>query len=113
MVALGFFEEKFTWEKSIGKHNWVQERLDRALATQRWRELFSLTEIKVLEVGTSIHLPLYLQLNRQIYVRKEKRLWFENISLREKDCKMVVQNGWVNAATMDIMEKIKFCGFKL
>lgn len=26
---MGFVGDKFTWEKSMGKHNWIQERLDR------------------------------------------------------------------------------------
>ncbi|XP_074327027.1 uncharacterized protein LOC141664968 [Apium graveolens] len=34
LVNLGFVGEKFTWEKSRGKYNWVQERLDRGLPTQ-------------------------------------------------------------------------------
>lgn len=34
LVDLGFVGEKFTWEKLRGKHNWIQERLERALATQ-------------------------------------------------------------------------------
>lgn len=80
------------------KYNWIQERLDRGLANQGWRDLFPLAVVKVFEVATSDHLPLHLQLNKQVYVLKEKCFRFENIWLREKDCKTVVKNGWENAA---------------
>lgn len=62
--------EKFTWEKSRGHHNWIQERLDRGVANHGWRELFLLAEVQVIEVAISDHLPLHLQLNRQTYVPK-------------------------------------------
>lgn len=37
LCDLGFVGEKFTWERSRGQHNWVQERLDRGLANQGWQ----------------------------------------------------------------------------
>ena len=30
----------FTWERSRGEPNWVEERLDRALATREWLNNF-------------------------------------------------------------------------
>lgn len=61
LMDLGFSGEKITWKKSRGQHNWVQERLDRGLANQKWGgDLFSLAEVKVLEVAISDHLPLLL-----------------------------------------------------
>ncbi|XP_074337514.1 uncharacterized protein LOC141674712 [Apium graveolens] len=56
---LGFKGENYTWEKSRGNNGWVQERLDRGLANNAWRIMFSEAEIKVLEVATSDHLPLF------------------------------------------------------
>lgn len=35
LMDLGFVGEKFTWEKSRGKVNWVQERLDRGFANKK------------------------------------------------------------------------------
>lgn len=110
---LGFGGHKFTWERSRGTSTWVQERLDRGLANQAWCSLFPSAEVKVLEVATSDHLPLYLQLNRQVYVQKEKRFRFENQWLREKDCLRIVQNSWEEAVGFGIVEKIKICGVKL
>ncbi|XP_074323202.1 uncharacterized protein LOC141660140 [Apium graveolens] len=36
LLDLGYMGEQFTWERSRGKHNWVQKRLDRGLANQEW-----------------------------------------------------------------------------
>ncbi|KAL8089279.1 hypothetical protein AgCh_038904 [Apium graveolens] len=68
LIDLGFVGEKFTWERSRGASRWIQERLDRALATQDWINMFPQSEVHVLEVATSDHLPLFLQLNK-------KNLW--------------------------------------
>lgn len=64
-------------------------------------------------MATSDHLPLYLHLNRQIYVPKQKRFRFENVWLREKECRNVVRNGWEMATELDILGKIRLCGVKL
>lgn len=90
LVDLGFVGEKFTWEKSQGKTDWVQERLDRELANQGWCELFPQAELKVWDVSTSDHLPIFLQLHKQVYVTRRKRFKFENVWLREDDCRQIV-----------------------
>ncbi|XP_074378461.1 uncharacterized protein LOC141719998 [Apium graveolens] len=113
LTDLGFIGEKYMWEKSRGSCNWVQERLDRGLATQDWCNLFPQAEVQVLEVATSDHLPLYLQLNKKVYRRKERRFRFENSWLRESECEIVVKNGWNEAVELELMAKINFCGLKL
>lgn len=60
LIDFGFVGDKFTWEKSRGKSNWVQEWLDRGLANKTWCELFPLAEVRILEVTTLDHLPLHL-----------------------------------------------------
>lgn len=113
LIDLGFVGEKYTWERSRGKSNWVQERLDRGLANQEWLNLFPAAEVRVLEVATSDHLPIFLQLNKQVYVPKPKRFRFENLWLREKDCLNVVKNSWSIMRGRGIMDKIGMCCTKL
>ncbi|XP_017251667.1 uncharacterized protein LOC108222250 [Daucus carota subsp. sativus] len=110
---LGFVGEKYTWEKSRGQPNWIQERLDRGFANHRWQSLFPLAEMQVIEVSMSDHLPLFLQLNKKAYEPKGYRFRFENIWLREKECVNVVRNGWELAGGMDITGKIRLCAEKL
>lgn len=67
---LGFRGDIFTWERARGTERWVQERLDRGLSMKKWREMFPAAEVHIHEVSTSDHLPLFLQLNRQVYPQK-------------------------------------------
>ena len=110
---LGFIGDKFTWEKSRGTTRWVQERLDRGLANQSWCDLFPLAEIRVIEVATSDHLPLFLQLNKQVYVPRNRRFKFENVWIKEKDCFNVVKNSWEQTEGKEILERISYCCLKL
>lgn len=80
---------------------------------QAWNDMFPQAEIQVLEVATSDHLPLYLQLHIQVFQPKERRFRFENSWLREKDCEIVIKNGWNEASGLEIMDKIKLCGLRL
>ncbi|XP_074374021.1 uncharacterized protein LOC141714399 [Apium graveolens] len=61
LTDLGFVGEQFTWKRSRGQHNWVQERLDRGVANNAWKELFPGAEVCVIEVATSDHLPIHIE----------------------------------------------------
>ncbi|XP_074342384.1 uncharacterized protein LOC141679922 [Apium graveolens] len=113
LMDLGFTGERYTWEKSRGTSHWVQERLDRGVATQAWSDLFPDAEIKVLEVAPSDHLPLNLQLNRQVYMPKAKRFRFENVWIKEKDCLQLIKNSWASTEGETIMSRIQLCCIKL
>lgn len=110
---LGFTGNFFTWEQGRGTANWMQERLDRGLANNSWRNLFPDAELRVVDVSTSDHRPLFLQLNRKIYVPKNKRFKFENLWLREKDCRDIVEANWNGLIEEDILTKVNNCSVKL
>lgn len=76
---ISFTCSEFIWERSRGKEGWIQERLDRGMATHEWKAMFSMAEIKVLHVSTFDHLPLFLELNKKVYVPKVRRFKFENV----------------------------------
>ncbi|XP_074352278.1 uncharacterized protein LOC141691438 [Apium graveolens] len=109
LTDLGFKGEKFTWEKSRGNHGWVQERLDRGWANNLWRSMFPMAEVQVLEVATSDHLPLFLNLQRQVFEVKERRFRFENSWVKEKDCREIVKQSWRGNDSQDLMTKIIMC----
>ena len=113
LMDLGFVGNEFTWERERGSDRWIQERLDRGLATREWKDLFPRAEVIVLDVSTSDHLPLNLQLNRKIFVPKSHRFRFENMWLKEKDCLHIVQSCWREMANQSIMHKIDYCCLKL
>ncbi|XP_074359619.1 uncharacterized protein LOC141699666 [Apium graveolens] len=110
---LGFVGCEFTWEKFRVTPNWIQERLDRGFANQRFRNLFPNAVVHVLEVSTSDHLPLLLNLNMQVYMPKAKRFCFENIWVRESECLNLVRDNWNVNGNESIMEKIEYVCLKL
>lgn len=113
LFALGFEEEKFTWEKSRGEPNWVQEHLDRGFANKEWSDMFPSAEVRVIEVVTSDHLPLFLNLNKKVYMPKSKRFRFENVWINEQDCFNLMKQSWEHTEGRVLMEKISYCSMKL
>lgn len=106
---LGYVGNDFIWEKSRGSRTWVQERLDRGLANQEWRDMFPRAMVKVAEVSTSDHLPLFLELNRVMYAPKKKCFRFENIWIKEEQCFKLVQDNWMLTESRSIIGKVDFC----
>lgn len=76
LIDLGFTGEKFIWERSRGKENWVQERLDRGFATSDWCDVFPGAEVIIHEMSTSDHMPIFLKLNKQVYQPRERGFKF-------------------------------------
>ena len=113
LTDLGFTGDKFTWERWRGSDRWISERLDRGLATSEWRNIFPLAEIKVHELSTSDHLPLFLQLNKQVYMPRSKRFRFENMWIQESECRNIVQDCWNDKDNSDILNKMALCCAKL
>ncbi|XP_074326720.1 uncharacterized protein LOC141664667 [Apium graveolens] len=105
--------ECFTWERCRGTDLWIQEHLDRGLATRDWMELFLSAVVKVLDGPTSDHLPLLLDLSKKVYIPKAKCFRFENIWIRERDCLNVINNFWTDMATSDLLETLAQCCLKL
>lgn len=110
---MGYQGECFTWEKSRGTDWWIQERLDRGLANKEWVELFPSAIVKVMEVSTSDHFPLYLALNRQVFMPKVHRFRFENMWVKEDDCRNLVLECWNSIEGSSIMDKMAFVCSKL
>lgn len=86
LMDMGFIGNEFTRERSRGHHNWLHERLDRGLANLSWQNMFPDAQVRVCNVSTSDHLPLVVELNKQVYVPKGQRFRFENIWIKEADC---------------------------
>ncbi|XP_060959390.1 uncharacterized protein LOC133030609 [Cannabis sativa] len=100
----------FTWEKGRGTDQWIEVRLDRALCTKNWLELFPLDKLYNLELSTSDHCPIFLDLVDNIPLVMKKKFCFENCWLREPLCHQVIKECWNFRSEFDIQEKIKYCG---
>ena len=105
---LGMEGYPFTWEKSRGTQNWVEERLDRAMANQEWSILFNTAYVFNLETPTSDHSALFLDFMERPRIRR-RRFRFENAWLKEAECKGIVVSSWERSVNGHIQEKIKQC----
>lgn len=62
LFDLGFVGNKFTWFKTHPDGGVVWERLDRALSTAAWFDLFPATKVTTLECASSDHNPIMVLL---------------------------------------------------
>ncbi|KAF2322214.1 hypothetical protein GH714_008689 [Hevea brasiliensis] len=109
LCDLGMVGYAFTWERSRGQPNWVQEPLDRVLGSHDWCNLFLSTTVYNLEGSTFDHSPIYLHLNAVAQVYRAKRFKFENKWLEEPECKDMVASSWAKGVGLDIFSKIRVC----
>lgn len=93
--------------------DWVEERLDRALASISWIRLFPRAKVHNLEASSSDHLPIFLEPAPLVFHSRIRRFRFENAWLCELDCMEVVKDSWFSFAAMLIQSKIAKCGSDL
>lgn len=113
LMDMGFNGNMFTWERARGTPRWMQERLDRGLVNKQWKDMFPFADITVMDVSSSDHLPLYLQLNRKMYALRTHRFRFGNMWVKEKECLNIIQLCWSKMRDHSITDKIQYCWLKL
>lgn len=67
---LGFMGSKFTWMNCRTDMTFTKERLDRAVASKNWCEIYTQAEVHVMVTCSSDHKPLILKIND----KQEERL---------------------------------------
>ncbi|VAH55769.1 hypothetical protein VPH35_041824 [Triticum aestivum] len=96
---LGFIGDAFTWRN----HNhvaadYVKERLDRAVATQAWRDRFTAYKVTNGDPHHSDHRPVIIDTAGATAVWREatqnRMPRFEARWLEEEGCKEIVKNAW-------------------
>ena len=100
----------FTWERSRGTEEWVEERLDRAFANTTWCGLFPKAKVWSVEATCSDHLPIFVDPNPSGFILQHPRFRFENVWLRESECEDVIQRSWSASAGFPIQHKLAVCG---
>ncbi|KAH9678676.1 reverse transcriptase domain-containing protein [Citrus sinensis] len=113
LFNLGMSGYQFTWERSWGSEDWVENRLDRALASNSWIHLFSKAKVISLETSCSDHLSIFLDPVPMERTPRSKKFRFENSWLRESDCFEVVKDRWASSIGVPIQNKIGSCGSAL
>jgi hypothetical protein len=102
----------FTWVKSRGSTNIIEERLDRAMATSSWLMMFPEVKLRNLNASHSDHSPILLQNSSVSSHEYHHTFRFENMWLKEEDVDEVVEEGWGREG-VEITHRISRCADKL
>ncbi|PNY16121.1 hypothetical protein L195_g012831, partial [Trifolium pratense] len=103
----------FTWTKSRGSPNVIEERLDRAMANLQWLMIFPNVKLMNLLTSHSDHSPILLQTSPTMSSGKNYSFRFENSWLKEEDIGEVVTEGWGKGRGGDVIIKTVRCAEKL
>ena len=103
----------FTWERSRGTADWVEEQLDRVFVSAEWLNFFSRVKVTSLEASCSNHLPIFMDPIPIAHTSRHSRFRFENLWFREKDCANVINTSWGSSFSCSIQQKISKYGADL
>ncbi|PNX97372.1 ribonuclease H, partial [Trifolium pratense] len=103
----------YTWIKSRGTPDVIEERLDRAMADSRWLTIYPDVKLLNLLASHSDHSPILLQNTLMIRNGRTYTFRFENIWLKEDDVDEVVEEGWGTKRGIEITTRIARCADKL
>lgn len=96
----------YTWERSRGKHNWMEARLDRCLKNHLLSNLFPHAALHNLEFSSSDNWPIILESTITIAKARKYQFRFENAWLKEPLCIEIIKSQWLSDGSSNIFQKI-------
>lgn len=99
----------FTWQKGYDTNKWTEIRLDRALVSKSWIDIFVDAKLINLEITTSDHCPILLEPFTVNNLPRKRKLKFENAWLREPLCRQIVEDSWRIHQDEDLQKKTNSC----
>jgi exonuclease III len=103
----------YTWFKSLGTPRAVEERLDRALATDGWHTMFPTAEVENLVAPSSDHYPILVQLAPSVRTGVCRSFKYENAWNVEHGLRDVIVSSWQHNASYDIIPRLEVCAGEL
>lgn len=114
LIDLGMVGYPFTWERGRGTEAWVEERLDRAMASPVWKHNFGNASVNNIATIHSDHSAIFLDVHGSLGNEVRCRNFrFENAWLSEEGCKQVVLQAWNEGKYADMQERLKICATRL
>jgi hypothetical protein len=109
LVDLPMVGYPFTWVKGQGGEDFKEERLDRAMATQSWNDIFPHSQLHNVISHRSDHFPILLKLCMADKRRGAGEFRFENVWLMGENFDDVVIGGWEKSLNGGVLNKLKSC----
>ncbi|GAU36460.1 hypothetical protein TSUD_166260 [Trifolium subterraneum] len=109
LVDLPLIGYPFTWIKGRGGDDMKEERLDRAMATQSWFDIFPNCQLHNLVASRSDHYPILLKIQEGSRRKIMREFKFENSWLYEEELEGIVQGGWEKDRDRGVTTKLKNC----
>ncbi|CAN0876220.1 hypothetical protein LINGRAHAP2_LOCUS11181 [Linum grandiflorum] len=103
----------FTWVRSKGKSNCVEERLDRAMVNGAWLQNFPNVILRNLIAPVSDHSPILLNTRQCEIHRPLRRFRFENKWCEEQTLKPLVTVKWDELEGVDLEHRLAECALEL
>jgi len=99
----------FTWVKGRGGHDMKEERIDRAMATQTWCDIFHQNRLHNVISHRSDHFPILLKLQEVARRRGGKEFKYENAWLMEDELNDIVRRGWERCQEGEVLSRLRSC----
>ncbi|KAF7147859.1 hypothetical protein RHSIM_Rhsim03G0112800 [Rhododendron simsii] len=112
LVDLGFSGYPFTWRNNRSGDDYIQERLDRVLATPSWCLLFNQSSVTHLETVGSDHNALLVNL-RAISARNRVPFRFDARWVNDDEVREIIRQSWASSIqgsrSFSVVKKIQTC----
>ncbi|XP_026451997.1 uncharacterized protein LOC113352388 [Papaver somniferum] len=89
LIDLGFQGDPFIWTNHQKDENIIMERLDRAMANQRWRTTYPHAAVTHLPCIASVHAPILLR-TKHLNWKNERNYKFEHLWLSHPNIHHIV-----------------------
>lgn len=88
---MGYQGYKFTWKKRY-RYDFIKVRLDRALASDSWRDLFSHSIVHHLAPSRSDHVPIIVKARvaPKVHYMRHRRFRFEEMWTTYEECENTI-----------------------
>ncbi|XP_019162018.1 PREDICTED: uncharacterized protein LOC109158586 [Ipomoea nil] len=107
---LGMSGYEFTWERGHRTEHWVEERLDRAVASPAWCDLYQEALVHNLLTMYSDHSAILLTLEGRPVRQNARHFKFEAAWLLDGNCRKVVEHSWGFSRGLVFQQRIERCG---
>ncbi|XP_019158575.1 PREDICTED: uncharacterized protein LOC109155346 [Ipomoea nil] len=115
MTQLPMEGYQFTWEKGKGTDRWMEERLDKVLATNTWRDSVPGARVTNILTRKSDHSFLFLGIHDPVGRGRprQKQFRFEMAWVYDEGCRAVVEESWNEKRQDGLHECIAYYGKRL